>query len=81
MLISFSAAIKRYFTSQKEAANRQRKNKTESHKKRQATYERKKEVKIKLNCYGVWKKYVLILLWDVCLIAIEFNLFCFILES
>ena len=50
MLISFSAAIKRYFTSQKEAANRQRKKKTESHKKRQATYERKKEVKIKLNC-------------------------------
>ena len=33
MLTFFSAAIKRYFTSQKEATNRPRKNKTESHKK------------------------------------------------
>nr|XP_034315268.1 uncharacterized protein LOC109620590 [Crassostrea gigas] len=39
-----NAAIKRYSTSQKEAANRQ-KNKTEIHKKRQVTYERKKEVR------------------------------------
>ena len=43
MLISFSAAKKRYFTSQKEAANRHRKNKTENHKKdRQPMKERGK---------------------------------------
>ncbi|XP_078325329.1 uncharacterized protein LOC111103079 [Crassostrea virginica] len=50
-----NAAIKRYFTSQKEAANRQRKNKTESHKKRQATYERKKE-KLKRRSMSIEKK-------------------------
>ncbi|XP_052695244.1 uncharacterized protein LOC128173587 [Crassostrea angulata] len=36
-------AIKTYFTSKKEAENRMSKNKAEIHKKRQATYERKKE--------------------------------------
>ena len=40
----FAGAIKRYFTSKKEAENRVAKNKAEIHKKRQATYERKKEV-------------------------------------
>nr|XP_022291795.1 uncharacterized protein LOC111103079 isoform X1 [Crassostrea virginica] len=55
MLVSFSAAIKRYFTSQKEEANRQRKNKTESHKKRQAPYERKKE-KVKRRSMSIEKK-------------------------
>uniref|UniRef100_K1PKL0 Uncharacterized protein n=1 Tax=Magallana gigas TaxID=29159 RepID=K1PKL0_MAGGI len=50
------AAIKRYFTSQKEAENRQKKNKTEVHKKRQATYERKKE-KLKRTKVTIEKKY------------------------
>uniref|UniRef100_A0A8W8IEE8 Uncharacterized protein n=1 Tax=Magallana gigas TaxID=29159 RepID=A0A8W8IEE8_MAGGI len=50
-----NAAIKRYFTSQKEAENRQKKNKTEIHKKRQATYERKKE-KLKRRKVMIEKK-------------------------
>ncbi|XP_065940280.1 uncharacterized protein [Magallana gigas] len=36
-------AVKRYFTSKKEAANRKSRNKETLHKQRQATYERKKE--------------------------------------
>uniref|UniRef100_A0A8W8P1C5 Uncharacterized protein n=1 Tax=Magallana gigas TaxID=29159 RepID=A0A8W8P1C5_MAGGI len=40
------AAVKRYFTSKKEAANRKSKNKDALHKQRQATYERKKEASI-----------------------------------
>ncbi|XP_052695529.1 uncharacterized protein LOC128173895, partial [Crassostrea angulata] len=39
----FAGAIKRFFTSKKETENRVSKNKAEIHKKRQATYERKKE--------------------------------------
>ncbi|XP_061190000.1 uncharacterized protein LOC133197827 [Saccostrea echinata] len=50
-----NAAIKRYFTSQKEADNRQKKNKTDLHKKRQATYERKKE-KLKRRLVALEKK-------------------------
>ncbi|XP_062616613.1 uncharacterized protein LOC134278320 [Saccostrea cucullata] len=50
-----NAAIKRYFTSQKEADNRQKKNKTDLHKKRQATYERKKE-KLKRRVLAIEKK-------------------------
>uniref|UniRef100_K1RBU6 Uncharacterized protein n=1 Tax=Magallana gigas TaxID=29159 RepID=K1RBU6_MAGGI len=52
------AAIKQYFTSQKEAANRQMKNKTEIHKKRQATYERKKEGHALHAASGCWLKAV-----------------------
>ncbi|KAK3107160.1 hypothetical protein FSP39_008342, partial [Pinctada imbricata] len=51
----FSAAMKRYFTSKKEAANRVAKNRQESHKKRQATYERKKE-KARRRLQAVEKK-------------------------
>ncbi|XP_055999714.1 uncharacterized protein LOC130047934 [Ostrea edulis] len=49
------AAIKRYFTSKKEANNRHNKNKEELNKKREATYERKKE-KLKRRLVAVEKK-------------------------
>lgn len=43
------AAVKRYFTSKKEAANRKSRNKETLHKQRQATYERKKEA----SCFKI----------------------------
>lgn len=49
------AAMKRYFTSKKEAANRKSKNKDALHKQRQATYERKKE-KVRRRLQAAEKK-------------------------
>lgn len=49
------AAVKRYFTSKKEAANRKSKNKDALHKQRQATYERKKE-KVRRRLQAAEKK-------------------------
>ena len=41
-----AAAVKRYFTSKKEAENRKSNNKDLLHKQKQATYERKKEASV-----------------------------------
>ncbi|XP_062618160.1 putative autophagy-related protein 11 [Saccostrea cucullata] len=49
------AAVKRYFTSKKEGANRKSKNKDTLHKQRQATYERKKE-KVRRRLLSTEKK-------------------------
>uniref|UniRef100_A0A8W8NU80 Uncharacterized protein n=1 Tax=Magallana gigas TaxID=29159 RepID=A0A8W8NU80_MAGGI len=48
-------AVKRYFTSKKEAANRKSRNKETLHKQRQATYERKKE-KVRRRIQAAEKK-------------------------
>lgn len=50
------AAVKRYFTSKKEAANRKSRNKETLHKQRQATYERKKEA----SCFKILFKHPII---------------------
>jgi hypothetical protein len=48
-IFTCAAAVKRYFTSKKEADNRKSKNMDILHKQKQATYERKKKVGIKID--------------------------------